>query len=271
MSSILTNTGSMVALQTLKAVNKNLTSVQNEVSTGKSVATAKDNAASWSIAATMTSDVSSYKALGESLNQASATVGTARNAAEQISKILTEIQAKVTQADGKDAATIATIQKDVDASLASIVSIANQAQTNGISLTSATGADLDVIVAINRDATGALAKDSFTVTAVDLSALGAALTLTADSDANNDAIDTLIDTAKGAAADFGAAQNRIEAQADFVSKQSDSLKAGISALVDADMEEASARLTALQTQQQLGIQALSIANQSPQSVLKLFQ
>ncbi|MFO1210575.1 MAG: flagellin [Amaricoccus sp.] len=271
MSSILTNTSSMVALQTLKATNSAMAKVQDEVSTGLKVSSAKDNSASWSIAATMKSDVASYKTLGDSLTQASATVGTARTAAEQITDLLTKVQTLVTQADGKDTDSIATLQADVDAYLASIVSIANQAQTNGISLTSASGADVDVLVAINRDSSGALAKDSFTVSAVDLSALGAAITLTSDSDDNNDAVDTLIDTAKAAAAAFGAAQNRIEAQGDFVSKQMDSLKAGVSALVDADMEEASARLSALQTQQQLGIQALSIANQAPQSVLSLFR
>lgn len=271
MSSILTNTSSMVALQTLKSVNKSLGSVQNEVSTGLKVSTAKDGSSTWSIAATMNSDVSSYDTLGESLASANALVGTARTAAETITDTLKKIQQKVVEADGKDAASIATLQKDVDGMLASIISTANQAQYNGISLTSATGGDIDVMVAINRDASGALSRDSFTVTAVDLTALGAAITLTDDSSTNLDAVDTLIDTAKAAAADFGAAQNRIELQSDFVSKQADSLKSGVSAMVDADMEEASARLTALQTQQQLGIQALSIANQSPQTVLSLFK
>lgn len=271
MSSILTNTGSMVALQTLKNVNRGLDKVQNEVSTGLKVSTAKDNSSSWSIAATMNSDVASYKKLGESLTSASALVGTARTAAEQITSILVKIQEKVVEADGKDAATIATLQADVNDMTASIVSIANQAQYNGISLTSAAGANASVMVAINRDAAGALTKDAFTVTAVNMTTLGASLSLATDSTANLAAVDTLIDTAKSAAASFGAAQNRIEAQADFVSKQSDSLKAGVSAMVDANMEEASARLTALQTQQQLGIQALSIANQAPQNVLSLFK
>lgn len=271
MSSILTNTGSMVALQTLKSVNKSLTSVQNEVSTGLKVATAKEGSSTWSIAATMNSDVSSYETLGESLASANALVGTARTAAETITDTLTKIQKKVVEADGKDAASIATLQNDVNDMLATIVSTANQAQYNGISLTSATGTSVNVMVAINRDAAGALTKDQFAVAAVNMAALGGAITLAADSAANLDAVDTLIDTAKAAAASFGAAQNRIEAQSDFLSKQADSLKTGVSAMVDADMEEASARLTALQTQQQLGIQALSIANQSPQSVLSLFQ
>ena len=109
--------------------------------------------------------------------------------------------------------------------------------------------------------------EKLTITAQDLETLGAALTLTDDADDNLDAVDTLLDSANTAAAAFGAAQTRIDAQNDFLAKQADALKNGVGAMVDADMEEASARLAALQTQQQLGIQALSIANQAPQNVL----
>ena len=125
-------------------------------------------------------------------------------------------------------------------------------------------------MSIVRDDTGALTAGTMTVTAQDLETLGAAITL-ADDGSNLDAIDTLIDDANTAAAAFGAAQARIEAQSNMLSSQIDALKGGVSAMVDADMEEASARLAALQTQQQLGIQALSIANSAPQSVLSLFR
>ena len=84
-------------------------------------------------------------------------------------------------------------------------------------------------------------------------------------------IETLISNSIDAAAEFGSAQGRIEIQRDFIGKLTDSLRAGIGTLIDADMEEASARLQALQVQQQLGIQSLSIANQSPQSILSLFR
>ena len=109
------------------------------------------------------------------------------------------------------------------------------------------------------------------ITAQDLETLGASISLTDDADDNLDAVDSLLDDANTAAAAFGAAQIRIDAQNDFLAKQADALKNGVGALVDADMEEASARLAALQTQQQLGIQALSIANQAPQNVLSLFR
>jgi flagellin len=85
------------------------------------------------------------------------------------------------------------------------------------------------------------------------------------------AIEPMIQNAINAAAHFGSAQGRIDTQQDFVSKIMDGLKSGVGALVDADMEAASARLQALQVQQQLGIQALSIANQTPQNILALFR
>jgi flagellin len=267
MSSILTNTSSMVALQTLKSVNKSLGKVQNEISTGMKVATAKDNSSSWSIASTMSSDVGSYKKLSEALTSASAMVGVARTAAEQVSDILKQIQEKIVQAENPDADT-AKIQDEVTALTDTIVSIAQSAQYNGINLVEAGGTDQTITVSINRDAAGALTTGTFDVTAQDLEALGAALVV---GTATPDDIDTLIDDANTAAAAFGAAQARIDAQNAFLGKQMDALKEGVSALVDADMEEASARLTALQTQQQLGIQALSIANQAPQSILSLFR
>ena len=78
-------------------------------------------------------------------------------------------------------------------------------------------------------------------------------------------------TSIDAASTFGSVQTRVDIQKDFVSKLTDSMKAGIGSMIDADMEEASARLQALQVQQQLSTQALSIANQQPQSLLSLFR
>jgi flagellin len=124
-----------------------------------------------------------------------------------------------------------------------------------------------ITVSIMRDAAGVLTMGTATVTNVVLAGMAAAITTAS----TPDAVDTLIDSANSAAAAFGAAQARIEAQNVFLTKQADALKSGVGALVDADMEEASARLSALQVQQQLGIQALSIANQQPQSLLALFR
>jgi flagellin len=270
MSSILTNSSALVALQTLKSTNVGLAKAQNEISTGLKVATAKDNSSSWSIASTMKSDVKSFAKLSETVVTAGATVGTARAAAEQVADILKDIQAKFVQAEDYAAGSpeLTAIQDEVTALTETIVSIATAAQVNGVNLTATGATALDVTVSVVRDATGAVNAEAVTVAAQDLEALGAALTVGTDT---LDAVDTLLDTANAAAAAFGAAQARIEAQGEFLSKQADALKSAVGAMVDADMEEASARLSALQVQQQLGIQALSIANQAPQSILSLFR
>jgi len=266
MSSILTNVGALVALQTLKSTNNGLAKAQNEISTGLRVATAKDNSSSWAIAATMSSDVSSFKKLGESLTSASALVGVARAAAEQIVENLKMIQEKVVQAQEPGADT-AKLDADITALSDTITSIADSAQYNGINLVEAAGADATITVAIARDAAGVLTAETLTVASVAMSGMAAGI----DSTSTPDAVDTLLDTAIAAAADFGAAQIRIDSQNAFLGKQMDALKVGVGAYVDADMEEASARLQALQVQQQLGIQALSIANQAPQNILSLFR
>jgi flagellin len=270
MSSILTNTGALVALQTLKGIDKGMAKVQNEVSTGMKVATAKDNSSSWSIASTMRSDVKTFGKLAETVVAAGAIVGTARAAAEQVAEILKDIQTKFVQAEDYAAGSpeLTAIQDQVDALTDTIVSIATSAQVNGVNLTANGATDLDVTVSVVRDAAGALTAEAVTVTAQDLETLGAALVVGTDT---IDDVDTLLDSANAAAAAFGAAQARIEAQGEFLMKQADSLKSAVGALIDADMEEASARLQALQVQQQLGIQALSIANQAPQNVLALFR
>ena len=267
MSSILTNNGAIVALQTLKATNASLTKTQGEIATGLRVANAKDNASSWSIASTMKSDISSYKTLSSSLTSAGAMVGTARDAAEQISKKLVEIQKRVVLAQNPDGDK-AKLQEEVTALTQTIASIAKGAQYNGINLVKATPDTATLTTSITRDAAGALTAETLDVTGVDLEAVGADIDITTVTLDDND---TLLDTTNAAAASFGAAQTRIEAQANFLTNQADALTLGVSSLVDADMEEASARLQALQTQQQLGVQALSIANQAPQSIVSLFR
>lgn len=136
----------------------------------------------------------------------------------------------------------------------------NGAWTLEVDTTSATAITLNVAGAAGGEATGGLAGlDDIDVTNDD--SVEAAL-------AN---IETYINTTIDAAAEFGSSQGRIDTQSEFISKLTDSLKSGIGALVDADMEEASARLQALQVQQQLGVQSLSIANQAPQTILSLFR
>jgi flagellin len=199
-------------------------------------------------------------------------VGVARTAAEEVAALVKQIQTKVTQAQNPDA-DVAKLTTEVTALANTITSIAAAAQYNGINLVNTGSTAETVTVAVMRSSGGALTAGTFSTGVADLAAVATAITGIADISvaAALDTVDTQLDTVNTAAANFGAAQARIEAQNNFLMKQADSLKSGVSALVDADMEEASARLSALQVQQQLGIQALSIANQAPQSILALFR
>jgi len=270
MSSILTNTGAMVALQTMRGINTDLDRTQNEISTGLKVSSAKDNAASWSISKVMSSDVAGFSAISDTLKTSSALVSVGRSAAEQITETLIDIEQRVIMArdSGND---LDTLQAEVDEQLATIASIAESAQFNGVNLVGADNDNIQVVVSMVRDGAGAVSTSTLDIDGVDLQALGDPLALTDDNDTALEELQNRLDTATTAAATFGAAQQRIDAQADFISKQTDAMETGIGALVDADMEAASARLQALQVQQQLATQSLSIANQQPQNILSLFR
>ena len=503
MSSILTNNSAMVALQTLKSINKNLSQTQSEISTGKSISSAKQNSAVWAISKVMESDVNGFQAISSSLSLGESTVAVAANASETITDLLTQMKGKVVAAQESNVDRD-KIQTDIVALRNQISSVVSAAQFNGLNLVSGTD-DVNILSSLDRASNGSVTASNITVARQDLSTekgvygtgtslaangtasaaavsntantgvvtfgatwaandtatvtvagidlnytatgsattdvanyfssainglgldgvtasvsgsdltisstrsfetLGIAVSATTagtgtglitalngtgslslssgdiDERAENvafstaaavnegdgykvtigsnsydyiagkgetmedvakglkiaidsaglsdittkvvqdsssgqwslkvdnngasasfaiagnaggtasgglrgleaidvstsegassalDNIETLIDTAIGAAAAFGSAQGRIETQATFISKLTDSLKSGIGSLVDADMEAASARLQALQVQQQLGTQALSIANQAPQNILSLFR
>jgi flagellin len=300
MSSILTNQGAMVALQTMKSINKNMGQVQNQISTGLKIGSAKDNAATWAISKVMDSDVKAFGAIRESLALGSSTVNVARNAAETVTNLLVEIKEKIVLAQ-EDNVDRAKIQTDVAELRQQIDSVVKAAQFNGLNLVNDTTgtATVDILSSLNRGSGGAVTAASISVNMQQLGvydADGAALTagqgiqgrnaaddgdvLLSAIDVNGTdaergdalaAIEGMIQQAIDASAAFGSVQKRIEIQQEFVSNLMDSMKSGIGAMVDADMEEASARLQALQVQQQLGIQALSIANQQPQNILSLFR
>ena len=218
MSSILTNASSMVALQTLKAINKGMAKVQDEISTGLKVATAKDNGAVWAIAQTMKSDVRSLTKVEEALSLGSATVGTARTAAESISEMLSLAKEYVlgggdlsnTDTRTKLLADLASIGDQIDDIVAS-------ASFNGVNLVDGDLATADVVGSITRDTAGAIGTETITVTGVDLSAVGAVLTL-ADADlldaaaiaATLTTIEAELTTVNDAAAAFGTSQKQIE-------------------------------------------------------------
>lgn len=427
MSSILTNTSAMVALQTLSMVNKDLTDVQGNISTGKKVASAKDNSAVWAISKVMESDVAGFKGISESLGLGESTVAVARSASETVNDLLTQMKQKIVAAQEENVDR-EKIQTDIDALSDQIGATVSAAQFNGLNLLSNKEAEagsgtVNVLASLDRSSTGVtvsqiavgkqdLGTDASDITGTAIAAASNNLTGTADSTAtaltgaataptttvtvdaveagagfsiaisagagayasgvntaaitdikyvardgdtegdvvkglakafnkyvaeamgddvgtvaatfdatagtitftgdtttgNNFSvavseyaaadttigggleevanidvttdtgvenalsdIEDLIQTSIDAAASFGSVQGRIETQSEFISTLVDSLKSGIGTLVDANMEEASARLQALQVQQQLAVQAMSIANQAPQTLLSLFR
>lgn len=412
MSSILTNTSAMVALQTMKGISASLNKTQADISTGKTIASAKDNAAVWAISKVMESDVEGFKGISDSLSVGSATLTVARNASETVTKLLTEVKGKIvaSQAENVDRG---KIQTDIDALTKQIESTVGAAQFNGLNLVngSVASGSVNVLASLDRSQTGVTSSninvetqnlstsagevltagggtlsgttnvgtppvasvvtgtpvtlDTFafqeggpaiarndaladpavltemiagdqislkigsvegkytvqkgdtadalvaglkaSLTSNGLSDTDFTLTLNAgalevanntnqaaaisasatrgtgglsglnDIDVVNDPatalqdIEGMLQTSIDAAASFGSSQKRIDIQNEFVGKLTDSLKTGIGVMVDTDMEEASARLQALQVQQQLATQALSIANQQPQGLLSLFR
>ncbi len=515
MASILTNTSAMVALQNLRSINGNLVDTQNQIATGKKIATATDNSAIWAVSKVIESDVSAFSAISDSLNLGDSTIAVAREAAETVTDLLTELKGNIVAAQEENVDR-SKIQADIDTKIDQIQSIVQAASFNGLSLVEGTE-DVSILGSLVRDSLGNVTSSDITIrrgdlttdagtynssgtqlgdsstgsatyntllsgttvantgntavitletntytasdtlsitvggvqidytadgvddqddvaaffegqinalgiTGVTASASGADLTITSTNafsgadvslsatgtsidgtvitslngtgslslttgtidqraesitfsataavvdgdgyqasfggevyryiagpgetfedvalglkaaiDAGNQSgittqvsqdattgawsvsidndnstsvtlavdgraggvasgglyglegidvttndgaaaalsnIDTFLNTAIDAAASFGSDQSRIGLQGDFIGKLTDSLKAGIGSLIDADLEAVSARLQALQVQQQLGIQSLSIANQAPQSILSLFR
>jgi len=280
MSSILTNNSAMVALQTLKSINMNLSDTQSAISTGKEIAGAKDNASVWSISKVMESDVSGLDAVQDSLAVGQSAVAVASAGAELIVETIKDMQALAISAQS-ESANFTQIDAEMTAKKAQLDSIVAGSQFNGVNLlntdTDGNGATgLDVVGSINRVGSGAATATTITVNTADLQASVTDITLTGTADTADAAttygeLTTMLTAAITGAAALGTSAKRLDDQATFVSKLSDSLTSGIGALVDTDMEEASAKLQALQTQQQLGVQALSIANQAPQTILSLFR
>lgn len=404
MSSILTNNSAMVALDTLRNINKDLSGVESQISTGKKIANSTDNAAIWSISTVMESDVKSFDQVSDSLNLGSATVGVARAGAEVITERLQEAKALIVAANDPSVSDSdrEKYQTDITELTASVQSIVDSASSNGQNLLKGSGS-IDILSSLNRQDDGTVEAGKVNVERQNLSteastfvpatvagatssgttatengagtaptitiatgttdevqtyqvtigdtvvsypaaagldedaiasgfsdAINAALddtdiadTLTATvvdnvvtltnsaavgtpagdnnvtigtatastgepdgglralaeidvstiagAEAGLAAIDELLQSSIDATAQFGTKQKRINDQNEFVTTLSDSLKTGIGAMTDANLEEASARLQSLQVQQQLGVQALSIANSGPQQLLSLFR
>jgi flagellin len=272
-NSVHTNTGAAIALQNLNSTTSRLDLAQNRVSTGLKVQGAKDNAAVWAIAQNQRADFSSLDSVKNSMNRATSIADVSLAAGAQISDILVEIREKAAAAadPGASQATRDAYDDEFQALLTSLQSFADNAIFDGENILDGGSATPMTFLA------SADASETITLNRQDLSrtglALPASLSLASTASAGTalTAVKTALDTANARLATLGAEAKQIERHNVYVSKLMDSVEAGIGNLVDADLAKESARLQALQVQQQLGVQALSIANQSPQVILSLFR
>ncbi|MBB2697477.1 flagellin [Rhizobium phaseoli] len=301
MTSINTNNSAMAALQTLRSINFNLETTQNSVSTGYRVDTASDNAAYWSIATTMRSDNKALSAVSDALGLGAAKVDTAYTAMDSAIDVVDEIKAKLVAAteDGVDKS---KVQEEISQLQEQLMSIAQSASFSGENWVAGADGTKSVVSSFVRDGSGAVSV-KMTDYVLDTSSTGNVLFgmnggsietstgILGTADANGDSvyslditnfttgqiqsalttIESALSAMTSAGAQLGSISTRIDLQEDFVGALSDSIDSGVGRLVDADMEEESSKLSALQTQQQLAIQSLSIANSSSQNILSLFR
>lgn len=169
MSSILTNNSAMVALETLRGINKDLAMVQSEISTGKKVSSAKDNAAIWAISTVMSTDVESFKQIQDSLNLGNSSVGVARSASEQVTSVLQDMKELIVSAQEENVDR-SKIQTDISALRDQIGSIVGAAQFNGLNLIDGSSTDdVSVLASLDRASNGTVSASYINVARADLS------------------------------------------------------------------------------------------------------
>lgn len=267
-----TNVGAMAALQSLNATNKALATTQSRINSGLNVSSTKDDSASFTIAQTLRGDVSGLKAVTSSLNRAKSTVDVAVAGAEQISDLMNQMRAKALEATdtGMDTASRASIAKDVDTLKEQINTIIESSSFNSTNLLKGGAGASSVSALQSTSGTSTLSVANQDVSQL-MTDIGTTFTDAASAATMMGKIDTAHTALKGKLSDLGSAARKIDGQLSFSSKLSDVVEAGIGNLVDADLAKESAKLQALQVKQQLGIQALSIANQAPQAIMSLFR
>jgi flagellin len=272
--SVHTNTGAMIALQNLNKTNDDMLGVQNRINTGLKISGAKDNAAIYAVAQGMRADIRALEAVQSVLDRASTIGDVALAAGESISDLLVQMREKATAAmdPSLDAFSRAAYDSDFKALLDQISGILQNAEFDGANIL-----DGSITNGIEFLADADAAR-SVTLKAQDMSIGGAILTIAATASLGSvtlatnavTAIKTSLENVNQALANLGSDTKKLEAHSNFVGKLMDSLTRGVGDLVDADLAVESAKLQALQVKQQLGVQALSIANGQPQIILNLF-
>lgn len=278
MSSILTNSSAMTALSTLRNINNSLGETQNRISTGLQISSGKDNAAYFSISKTMSGDSGMYKAIDESLTLQQNALSTARLGAETVVDLAEEFAERVAFAQGGTEEVRADVQAELDELVARMSTTISQSTFNGTDYVNDT-ATVTVVTGISRSTSGSISTTSMSFLQQDLGTIQAqlaAIDLTTSDSAGAQLADlqtaeSMLASAVSSATSLGIAEKSIETQKEFLTELTDRLDSGIGSMIDANMEEEAARLQALQVQQQLATQSLSIANSAPQNILSLFR
>ena len=274
MTSVNTNVGAMIALQNLNATNAQLEVTQSRINTGKQVSSAKDNGAIWAIAQGQRADIGALGAVKQSLDRGVAAVDVALAAGETVSALLLQMKEKALAATDSSLKTAArsALNEDFKALRDQIASVTSNAEFNGVNLLETGASGFAALANVSGTSTLTVAAEVMALgsTNVSVSTSQAIDTLSAAT-ASLTAVNDSIDAVSGALARLGTSSKALTTHNTFVGKLTDALEAGVGNLVDADLAKESAKLQALQTKQQLGVQALGIANQSPQLVLSLFR
>jgi len=284
--SVNTNNGAMTALQSLNQTNKQMATTQSRINTGLAVASTKDDSAAYNIAQSLRGDISGLTAVSSSLNNAKSVTDVAVSGAESISDILNQMKTLAAKSDDDTLTTDQRSQYNTDFTNLrdQITTIVASSDFNGINLLKSGGGSVSALQSLqggSTSPTNAAAWDPSTldVANIDLGLGGSTITVAATDDISSQAnahamlstLKTSSDNLASKLSDLGSASRTIDRQLSFTSKLSDALESGVGNLVDADLAKESANLQALQVKQQLGVQALSIANQAPQTILSLFR
>ncbi len=274
-NSINTNTGAMIALQALNATDSALQQTQNEVSTGLKVSSASDNGAIWAIAQDQRSQITALGAVTDSLNRAASTVDVAVSAGQTVSDLLNQMKSKALEASDTslDTNSRSALNADFQSLLGQIKEVVSNASFNGANLINSTTPALYALSSADGTSKLTISSESLTLGGANLASISTSSSISTSTLAAS-MVTTLnkdITSVNNAVAKLGTASNAITTSLTFTSNLQNALTTGVGNLVDADVAAESATLTALQTKQQLGVQALSIANTASSTLLSLFK
>jgi flagellin len=272
--SVNTNTGAMTALQYLNETQGQLSRTQNAINSGLKVASAKDDGAIYAIAQNQRGAIAGFQSVISSLNNGSSAIEVALSAGQSISDLMIQLKQKALSAadPSLDTASRQALNSDFTALRDQISTIVKNAVFNNFNLVD--GSTTKVQALASADGTRRI-----TTMSQNMSLSGSIVTLKSTATVSTQAkasaligvIQTSLTNVNAALAKLSAGAAKFSIQATFTQKLADTLSAGLGNLVDANMADESASLQSLQVKQQLGVQALSIANQAPQTILSLFQ